>query len=73
MSLEDYFCNNSGHDSNYNCQILFEIGIIPNIKQRSGSANRGKSYRSKAAKTFLAVCVVHGPGPTAFLVVRLGV
>ena len=41
-----------GYDSNYNCQILFEMGITPNIKQRSGSVNRGKPYRSRAAKIF---------------------
>ena len=39
-------------DSNYNCQILFEMGIIPNIKQRSSSVNRGKPYRRRAAKIF---------------------
>ena len=41
-----------GYDSNYNCQVLFEMGIIPNIKQRSISVNRGKPYRSRAAKIF---------------------
>ena len=41
-----------GYDSNYNCQVLFEMGIIPNIKQRSISVNRGKPHRSKAAKIF---------------------
>ena len=41
-----------GYDSNHNCQILFEMGIIPNIKQRGGAVNRGKPYRSRAAKIF---------------------
>ena len=41
-----------GYDSNYNCQILFEMGLIPNNKQRSRSVNRGKPYRSRAAKIF---------------------
>ena len=41
-----------GCDSNYNCQILFEMGMIPNTKQRSSSVNRGKPYRSRAAKIF---------------------
>ena len=41
-----------GYDSDYNCQILFEMGITPNIRQRSGSANRDKPYRSRAAKIF---------------------
>ena len=35
-----------------NCQILFEMGIVPNIKQGSSSVNRGKPYRSRAAKVF---------------------
>ena len=41
-----------GYDSNYNCQILFEMGMTPNIKQRSISVNRGKPYRRRAAKIF---------------------
>ncbi len=41
-----------GYDSDHNCQILFEMWITPNIKQRRGSVNRGKPYRSKAAKIF---------------------
>ena len=41
-----------GYDSNHNCQVLFEMGITPNIKQRSSSVNRGKPYRSRAAKIF---------------------
>ena len=31
-----------GYDSNHNCQILFEMGIAPNIRQRGGAVNRGK-------------------------------
>lgn len=41
-----------GYDSNRNCQILFEMGITPNIKQRTHSVNRGKPYRSRAARIF---------------------
>ena len=41
-----------GYDSNYNCQILFEMGIVPNIKQRGGAVSHGKPYRSRAAKIF---------------------
>ena len=41
-----------GYDSNHNCQILFEMGIAPNIKQRGGTVSRGKPYRSRAAKIF---------------------
>ena len=41
-----------GYDSNHNCQILFEMGIVPNIKQRGGAVNRGKPNRSRAAKIF---------------------
>ena len=41
-----------GYDSNHNCQVPFGMGIIPNIKQRGGAVNRGKPYRSRAAKIF---------------------
>ena len=41
-----------GYDSNYNCQVLFEMGMTPNIKQRNISVNRGKPYRRRAAKIF---------------------
>ena len=41
-----------GCDSNHNCQVPFEMGIAPNIKQRTRSANRGKPYRSRAARIF---------------------
>ena len=41
-----------GYDSDYNCGMLFEIGMIPNIKQRTASANRGKPSRSRAARLF---------------------
>ena len=73
MSPGDYFCNSPGHDSNYNCQILFEMEMTPNIKQGNGSINCGNPYRSRAVKTLLAGCVAHGMGSAAFLVVRLGV
>lgn len=46
------FHANRGYDSNHNCQILFEMGIAPNIKQRGGAVNRGKPYQSRAAKIF---------------------
>ena len=41
-----------GYDSNDNCRVLFEMGIIPNIKQRNTSVNRGKPHRREAAKIF---------------------
>jgi hypothetical protein len=28
------------------------MGIVPNIKQRSGATNRGKPYRSRVANIF---------------------
>ena len=40
------------YDSKYNCSMPFEMGIIPNIRQRSASANRGKPHRSGPAKIF---------------------
>lgn len=45
-----------GYDSNYNCQILFEMGMTPNIKQRSISVSRCKPYRSRADKMLDEVC-----------------
>ena len=41
-----------GYDSDYNCGILFEMGMTPNIKQRMTAVNRGKPNRSRAAKLF---------------------
>ena len=41
-----------GVHSNHNCQILFEMWIVPSIKQRGGAVNHGKPYRSKVAKIF---------------------
>ena len=41
-----------GYDSNHNCQMLFEMGITPNVKQRTHSVNRGKPHRSREARTF---------------------
>ena len=41
-----------GYDSNRNFQVLFEMGITHNIKQRIHSVNRGKPHRSRAAKIF---------------------
>ena len=54
------FYADRGYDSNYSCQILFEMRVTPNIKQRSSSVNRGKPYRSKAAKIFDEKCRQHG-------------
>ena len=41
-----------GYDSDYNCGMLFEMGMIPNIKQRIAAVNRGKPSRSRAAGLF---------------------
>ena len=41
-----------GYDSDYNCGILFKMGMIPNIKQRMTAVNRGKPNRSRATKFF---------------------
>ncbi len=46
------FNANRGYGSDYNCGILFEMGMIPNIKQRAAAANRGRSSRSRAARLF---------------------
>ena len=52
LPVPSVFHADRGYNSNYNCQILFEMGIIPNIKQRNISVNRGKTYRSRVAKIF---------------------
>ena len=40
------------YDSDYNCGILFKMGMTPNIKQRMTAVNLGRSNRSRAAKLF---------------------
>ena len=40
------------YGSDYNCGILFEVGMIPDIKQRMVAVNRGKPSRCKAARLF---------------------
>ena len=32
--------------------MLFEMGMVPNIKQRTAAVNRGKPSRSRAARLF---------------------
>ena len=47
-----FFDEDKGYDSDENCEMLFEMGFIPNIKQRKDAVNRGKPSRSKAARLF---------------------
>ena len=47
-----FFDGDKGYDSDENCEMLFEMGFIPNIKQRKDAVNRGKPSRSKAARLF---------------------
>ena len=47
-----FFDGDKGYDSDENCEMLFEMGLIPNIKQRRDAVNRGKPSRSKAARLF---------------------
>ena len=35
-----------------NCRVVFGMGMMPNIKQRSGATNCGKRYRRQAARIF---------------------
>ena len=49
---ENFFDGDKGYDSDYNCELLFWMGMIPNIRQRKDAVNRGKSYRRKAAGMF---------------------
>ena len=46
------FDGNNGYDSDYNCELLLEMGMTPNIKQRKGAFSRGKQHRKKAAGMF---------------------
>ena len=41
-----------GYDSDYNCRLIFEMGMTPNIKQRKNAVSRGKPHRKKAAGLF---------------------
>ena len=41
-----------GYDSDYNCGLIFEMGMTPNIKQRKNAVSRGKPHRKKAAGLF---------------------
>ena len=41
-----------GYDSDYNCGLIFEMGMTPNIKQRKNAISRGKPHRKKAAGLF---------------------
>ena len=44
-----FFGGDKGYDSDENCEMLFEMGFIPNIRQRKDAVNRGKPGRKKAA------------------------
>ena len=46
------FNANRGYDSDYNCRVLFEMGMTPNIRQRGVAGNRGKPNRNWAAGLF---------------------
>ena len=47
-----FFDGDKGYDSDYNCELLFWMGMIPNIRQRKDAVNRGKSHRRKTAGMF---------------------
>ena len=47
-----FFDGDKGYDSDENCETLFEMGFIPNIRQRRDAVNRGKPGRKKAAGLF---------------------
>ena len=40
-----FFDGDRGYDSDDNCEKLFWMGMIPNIKQRKDAVSRGKPYR----------------------------
>ena len=37
------------YGSDHNCELLFWMGMVPNVRQRKGVVSRGKSHRRKAA------------------------
>ena len=47
-----FFDGDRGYDSDDNCEKLFWMGMIPNIRQRKDAVNRGKPCRKKAARLF---------------------
>ena len=47
-----FFNGDKAYDSDENCEKLFWMGMIPNIKQRKDAVSRGKPYRKKAARMF---------------------
>ena len=40
------------YDADYNCEVLFWMHIMPNIKQRKDAVNRGKPSRKNAVGMF---------------------
>ena len=47
-----FFNGDRAYDSDENCERLFWMGMIPNIRQRKDVVSRGKPYRKKAARMF---------------------
>ena len=46
------FSADRGYDSDANCRAVFEMGMIPNLKQRDNAVSRGLPYRKKAARIY---------------------
>ncbi len=44
-----------GYGSDSNCEAVFTLDMVPNIKQRKNAKSRGKKHRKKAAKLFDAI------------------
>ena len=49
------FDADKGYDSDSNCEALFALSMVPNIKQRKNARSRGKKHRKKASGLFDAV------------------
>ena len=47
-----FFNGDKAYGSDENCERLFWMGMIPNIRQRKDAVSRGKPYRKKAARMF---------------------
>ncbi len=49
---EQRFNAGRGYDSDSNCEAVFALGMLPNIKQRMYAKSRDKRFRTRAAEIF---------------------
>ena len=46
------FSADRGYDSDRNCGVILEAGLVPNIRERENAVSRGKPGRKKAAEMY---------------------